>query len=84
MNVNFLCRSLLAALLGAGFGVSPALAASAVRHDAEVRLEPASRHIEVTDEIELEAADRPLRFRLSKLPEAHSLISPPLGASGFT
>lgn len=67
MSVNFLCRSLLAALLGAGFGVSPALAASAVRHDAEVRLEPASRHIEVTDEIELEAADRPLRFRLSKL-----------------
>ena len=66
MRIKFLCLTLLAVLAGGGFCQS-AEAAGTLRHKAEVRLEPAIRHIQVTDEIELEATGETVRFRLSRL-----------------
>src|SRR6478735_5229437 len=66
MRMKFLCLTLLAALPVGGFCKS-AEAASMLRHKAEVRLEPAIRHIQVTDEIELETTGETVRFRLSRL-----------------
>ncbi|GEO36040.1 peptidase M1 [Skermanella aerolata] len=66
MRTKLLCLALLAAVPGGGFCES-AEAASTLRHKAEVRLEPTIRHIQVTDEIDLEATGETVRFRLSRL-----------------
>jgi len=63
MKAKFFCRTLILAILTGSTGAS-AEAAGNIHHSADVRLEPASRSVQVTDQVELETGGT-VRFRLS-------------------
>src|SRR3954465_8348735 len=86
MRARFPFPTLVVAILTGGVCASAETAGN-IHHNADVRLDPASRSVQVTDRVEIEAGGK-LLFRLSKLlkptlVQVNGAQVSPIGRSGI-